>query len=65
MNDGFVHSFSKIIKSAKGECRLRIQVLDLDENMKLEMTSPKHKVKCSTVVHELARLGGVGYKVTI
>lgn len=65
MNDGFVHSFSKIIKSAKGECRLRIQVLDLDENMKLEMTSPKHRVKCSTVVHELARLGGVGYKVTI
>ncbi|HOW31321.1 MAG TPA: DNA polymerase III subunit alpha, partial [Bacteroidales bacterium] len=65
MNEGFVQGFTKTIKSAKGECKLRIQFLDLDQNLKLEMSSPKHKVKCSTVVHELSRLGGVGYKVTI
>ncbi|HNX44522.1 MAG TPA: DNA polymerase III subunit alpha [Bacteroidales bacterium] len=65
MNDSFVNGFSKLVKSAKGDCKLRVQVFDLDENLRVDMLSPKHKVKCSTVVHELGKLGMAGFKVTM
>jgi DNA polymerase III subunit alpha len=58
-----VTSIAKIVKSNKGDCRIKFSIVDLDENYKIDMHSGKNKVLCSAVLAELKKLGGMVVKV--
>jgi DNA polymerase III subunit alpha len=63
MSDLLVKEMVKIIKAHKGDCRIRISFVDLDENYKVDMHTGKHKIQCSVVLRELRKLGGMALKV--
>ncbi|NVO18961.1 MAG: DNA polymerase III subunit alpha [Bacteroidetes bacterium] len=58
-----VKTIVKIIKAHKGDCRIKISIIDLDENYKVDMHTGKFKVQCSLAVHELIKLGGIAVKI--
>ena len=58
-----VRNIVKIVKTYKGECRIKISIVDLDENYKVDMHTGKNKVQCSVVLRELKKLGGMAVKV--
>jgi len=58
-----VKNIVKIVKSHKGDCRIKISIIDLDENYKVDMHTGKNKVLCSVVIRELKKLGGMAVKV--
>jgi len=51
------------IKASKGNCKLRVELLDFTNNYKIEMVSTQYKVQCSSAIKHLKLVPGVNLKV--
>jgi DNA polymerase-3 subunit alpha len=63
LNDTLVKGMLKVIKAHKGDCRLKVSFIDVDENYKVDMHTGKIKVQPSVVLRELKMLGGMAVSV--
>ena len=63
LNETLIKGVVKLVKSHKGDCRIRVSLMDIDENYKVDMHTGKYKVQASTVIRELKRLGGIAVSV--
>ena len=63
LSEPLMKEMVKVIKTHKGDCRIKISIVDLDENYKVDMHTGKFKVLCSVAVRELKKLGGIAVKV--
>ncbi len=63
LNETLIKGVVKLVKSHKGDCRIRVSLMDIDENYKVDMHTGKYKVQASAVIRELKKLGGIAVSV--
>ena len=64
IDEGFTNNFKNILEEHKGVHQLKLNVIDPDENVSLELLSRTHKVKISKeLIHDIGTLIDLQYKL--
>ena len=53
----------EVIKKNKGNCKVRIEIIDTSNNFRVETLAHQHKVLCSAVIRQLQALPGIGIRI--
>ena len=63
LNDSVTNLIVDAVKKNKGNCKLKIELLDFENNYKVETVSSHFKVECSKAIKQLSLIPGVKLKV--
>lgn len=57
-----INKLYKLMRSHKGTCPVKFRIFDPDENIYIEMNTPKYSVECSEFTKSLKSFGDISYK---
>jgi DNA polymerase III subunit alpha len=63
LSDNLTRKLIEIVKSNRGNCKVRVELLDLVNTFKVELSAGNHKVLCSKAVAQLKQLPGVIFRI--
>jgi len=58
-----IEELHKMIKKNKGNCKLKVRVIDKHEGNIIELPSKQYKVKCSELVNEIKNQEQISFKI--
>lgn len=63
LTDNLTHNLIDSIKRNKGNCKVKIEMVDFVNNYKVETVASQHKVQCSKAIRQLKLIPGLNLKV--
>ncbi len=63
LSENTVRQVVEALKDSKGNCKVRVEMLDFVNNYRVDLVSAKHRVLCSKAVNSLIPIKGINIKV--